>query len=117
MREHLVLVALEQEAMAESLLHDVQVKETAIAPYLDRKQITSHLDRLREVIDWAHKFKLAYQKPFMSAEQNLLQSSEGLINVWNKMASSGKLAEIQAKMQQIYEAYNSQEESWIVKQR
>lgn len=111
MREHLVLVALEQEAMAESLLHDVQVKETAIAPYLDRKQITSHLDRLREVIDWAHKFKLAYQKPFMSAEQNLMHSSEGLINVWNKMASSGKLAEIQAKMQQIYEAYNNQEES------
>jgi hypothetical protein len=47
----------------------------------------------------------------MSAEQNLMHSSEGLINVWNKMASSGKLAEIQAKMQQIYEAYNNQEES------
>lgn len=110
-RESLVLRLLEHESEANKLLEEIFVKEIALAPYLDRKQVIDHTNKLRDVIDWAHKFKLAYQKPFMTHEQKLEQSSGGLINVWNKMAKSGKLAEIQDKMHKIYEAYTNQEES------
>lgn len=109
-RENWILDLMEREIETEGHMNRMTMRETVLAPHLDRKKVFDHISRINDQLNWLKDFKLGSLKPFLTAEAKLLQSSGGLINVWQNMAKDGTLASIQERMRKLYEAYTQQQE-------